>query len=230
MRWLFVALTLLGFPASSKANDAPIEGVGGSWRPLQGEHKSVRMVREQIRINVYRHYYVTTAEFEFHNLGAAANVAMGFPESGFTWRLAPKQKGFTRFASWADGRRIRTTRKVLHSDADQYQALWIKRVPFKAGQHRKIRVRYRSRLGGANHIAYSFSGGNWRSDVQSSELKIVLHIPHTVARDLSFSKPGEWSVSLSMRRRGRNLSYSWKNWQAEGSFNGWFSIPEARKR
>lgn len=240
MRWLFVGLALLVSPIASWGNDFGIEGVGGTLRPIKGEHRSVRMVREWVRIDVHRASYETTVDFEFQNAGPATTVAMGFPERGSgVMSKAPRRSGFTRFSTWVDGRRITARRVLLHTGWENegksriptsYEACWVKRVRFEHNQRRKVRVRYCSRLGNGLLISYNFTGGNWRGDIQSSKLKIVLHAPFTVGNEPSFSKRGEEPESLSMRQRGRNLSYSWRNWQAEGLFDCWFTTPKARRR
>lgn len=64
------------------ANDRAIVGRGGTWKPLQGEHASIRMVSERVRVDVYEKYYDVQASFVFRNEGPATTVTMGFPESG----------------------------------------------------------------------------------------------------------------------------------------------------
>ena len=60
-------LLALYLAATARANDTAVRGIGGSITPLSGEHPSVRMVREQVRMDLYRDSYDTAVDFVFVN-------------------------------------------------------------------------------------------------------------------------------------------------------------------
>lgn len=220
-RWLFC---LLLFAAPASANDSRVTGVGGRWRQLQGEDSSVRMVSETVDIRIRGcGFYTTEANFIFHNDGPAKTVEMGFPEAawGDVYVAGLRRKsGFTHFQTWVDGAPIRATRRISHFDGMEVAALWVKRVRFRAGQTRRVKVAYRSEFGNSAGylstwwIKYDFTGGNWKGKVESSLLTVHFERPGTFLVD----KNPEISTQRFVRR-GHNFVYQWRNWQAEKSFS-----------
>ncbi|HVF11123.1 MAG TPA: hypothetical protein VNA16_09990 [Abditibacteriaceae bacterium] len=211
--------------ATAWANDGAVEGAAGRWHFMRGEHRNVRLVREAIRMDVYPKYYDAKVDFIFRNEGGPVTVTMGFPESGggdINVRARRDTTGFLRFATWADGRRIKTRRELATAkDSDyRYQAFWVKRVHFARGQNRLIRVRYRAPHGAVagegRSTPYSFTGGNWRGRVERSTLVVVTHLsgPHEIGATFNWNR-------LPVRRRGNRFFYQWSNWQAEGHFAFW---------
>jgi len=215
----FLCSALLGISTLARANDTSVEGIGGSLRPLRGEHPHLQMVRETVRLDIYPEYYDVQARFWFRNLGAAATVEMGFPERAYgdvTGKVAYKN-----FSSRVDGRSIAVRRQQLKANSGEgsYSALWVKRVRFAARQTREISVRYRAPVGSANNMgimrsaSYDFTGGSWQGKVEKSELKVVLHLPGTLmAGAYANDKP------IEMQRSGKTFTHVWRNWQAQSGF------------
>ncbi|MBT9582195.1 YARHG domain-containing protein [bacterium] len=197
------------------ANDRGIEGVGGSFQLLQGEHSSIQMVSEDVRLDVRGRLVFTAAQFEFANHGSQAEVDMGFPESGHgdidTGRLQ-KASAFLAFASLVDGIPAECRRVFVKEDPDRetYTAHWVKHVSFAPGARRSIRVEYVATAGtiaGGQHFAeYRFSGGNWQGKVRQSNIQVSI-------------EPADYKLSEDNRqrwRRNRNrLAMSISDWQAE---------------
>jgi hypothetical protein len=212
----------------SFANDAEVKGAGGSWRPADGENASVQMVRERVRIDVYRSRYRVTAEFEFANHGPAITVHMGFPERGDGDGRAA---AFRSFVTTVDGRRA-PARRVLQTpsedesaDPDSYQALWIKRVSFRANQKRLVRVTYYAEPGGSAVLgpfaSYDFEGMNWKGAVEESEVTVTRHAAR--ARPLRAIFAGK---PIELKRAGETYSYRWQNWEAQGNLTVFFDVNE----
>jgi hypothetical protein len=224
MTQLITALTLLLCCRVAEANDGAVEGVGGRWHFMQGEHRKVRLVSETIRLDVYREYYETKVDFVFKNVGGPVTVMMGFPESG-GGDIGPAERfrnhsGFMRFASWVDGRRVKAQRVVTHAREEWYEALWLKRVRFRQGQTRHVRVRYRAPhgtvAGEGQSTPYNFTGGNWQATVRQSTLTVVTHLSGPQELGATFN----WK-RLPLRRRDNRFFFRWSDWQAEGSFAFW---------
>ncbi len=205
------------------ANDMSIIGVGGSLRPLHGQHPQVRMVREKINIEVGQYNYKVRVNFVFHNLGKATTVTMGFPESGGGGDVPSREElaksTFLTFSSSVDGNKVPVKRVLLNQDGEDFDAVWIKKVKFFASQTRQVQVDYTAPIGGAAGIGleqlvgYAFTGGNWAGDVDSSILEI------------HFQQPGDYLMSAMLGEKHVNfksipngISFSWQHWQAQGNF------------
>jgi len=232
MRAFFPVLAvLLLCVLPGKANDANITGVGGTFMPLKGEHKTIQMVREHVRMTIRPDFtYRVTVDFVFRNHGRATSVLMGFPEWGdgdFNPELFKDSSGFNSFATWVDGRRMRARYKAQPGKYPGYKGHWIKRVRFGRQQTRRIRVRFESDCNndsnggfGAN---YDFTGGNWRGIVQESLLSVSFNIPgnHTVRAGISANDSAS-TAPVSRSHRGNRFFFRCRNWQAEGSFDFYF--------
>lgn len=216
MRAALAASLICILPALCLGNDTAVVGEGGRVRLLKGEHASVRMVRESVRLDIYPDWYDVDAVFTFRNEGGPVSVRMGFPESG-GGDIRPqefrKKSGFLRFATWVDGQPARARRvfvDVEEKGASGYQAHWVKDVGFAAGQERTVRVRYRSRphevSDGTSFAAYEFTGGNWRGTVGESTMVISVHLPGTCLA---------WWYKPALTRRGNQFFFRRENWQAE---------------
>ena len=210
------------------ANDSAISGTSGTPGNLKasvlaGEHKTIRMVREQIEMRVGTNDYVTDAHFVFHNSGAATTVRMGFPEGAggdSDFAEIKKKTSFKEFETWVDGRRIKATRLLSKAQEEifEFDAYWVKSVRFARGQTRHVRVRYRSELGSTSdqsqYMFYDFTGGNWKGKVDESTLRIVFTVPGTYgiySNDELKSKP-------IRREKNNEISLRWKNWQAQEGY------------
>ncbi|MHB9022941.1 MAG: hypothetical protein ACYC7E_02015 [Armatimonadota bacterium] len=246
MRFFAMLLTLL-FVCPLFANDgfAGVAGEGGRMRLLDGEHPTIRMVKEWVRIDVHLDYYEVVAQFHFHNDGPATNVTMGFPESGGgsgdgageyqEYRL---RSAYTNFTCTVDGKPVATKRTVKLAEEERYRALWIKTVPFARDQTRTIRVSYRSESGEADAVGeghrywvrYHFTGGNWKGALDQAELLIVSHIPGALV--LETDLPDRKKITSTVAKDNR-LAVTWKHWQAQADFTGayvatypeWLSLP-----
>ena len=223
MRYWSTVLLSLMLAAPAFANDSAVVGVGGSWKPMSGKHPAVRMVRERVEIDVHPSYEVTRATFVFENEGPAMEVRMGFPEAGWG-DIAPsaymKRSGFQSFVTSVDGKPVKAVRYGGQPTEEDYRAVWVKRVPFRAKQQRTVQASYRSQLGeiasseAPHFVAYQFSGGNWKGDVAESVMVVRFHprLPDRINATLDGTKPHGVA-------RGNTITYRWTHWQAQGEFN-----------
>ncbi|MEO6908041.1 MAG: hypothetical protein ABI210_09145 [Abditibacteriaceae bacterium] len=223
MKSIGLLLVLLLGTLPALANDMSIIGVGGSLRPLHGQHPRIRMVREKIDIVVGRYNYKVRVNFVFRNQGKASTVRMGFPESGGGGDMpdeAEKYKStFLAFSSSVDGKKVPVKRVLLDRGIEDFEAIWVKTVKFSAGQTRQVQVDYTAPIGGASGIGYEqlvgydFTGGNWAGDVDSSIL------------DIHFQQSGDYLMSAELGDKRvafkpikNGIRFSWQHWQAQGSF------------
>jgi len=216
MRCLVAGLLFLSTAAVCSANDTRVVGQGGRVRRVSGERTTVRMVRESVRIDIYRTYYDVDATFLFQNEGPPVTVTMGFPERGggdIREKDYKQKSGFLRFGTWVDRQPVHARRQPAAIGREgQYKAFWVKEVSFAQGQGRAARVRYRSKAhevsNGERFAMYDFTGGNWRGTVEESELLIEMHTPGTCLA---------WADGASLKRTGNQFLFRRKNWQAEAA-------------
>lgn len=185
------------------ADDGAVSGVGGSLRLMQ-EHPSIAMTAERVTIELTPSRAEVDCIFYFENHGPATRVRMGFPESGG----GDGSSGFSQFASWVDGRRVKTRIEGLERRGGDWNRWRTKTVSFAAHQRRLVRVRYRAPLGGdiSGHRSFSYrldTGGSWKGAIKAAEVILRLRgIPDYYS--LEFSPAG-------YRRRGNVVSWQWRN-------------------
>lgn len=181
---------------------------------LRTEHPSVQMVRETVRLDLYKGYYETTADFVFKNHGSARTVRMGFPESGVG---EGKPGTIQNFWTSVDGKRVQAQRIRTQHDDETYAAYWVKTVAFGKNEERHVRVHFRTKYGvgiGGALAAYDFTGGNWRGKVRESVLVIT---PHQGAPPFPFvqlEQPGHRKL-LTRKDASKPRRYFWHEWEAE---------------
>ena len=245
-KYLFVCLLAFGLQISSRANDFGVAGIGGTYFPIKGEHPSIRMVREKIRIDVFQslkakewdsdYYYDTAVDFVFRNDGEATEVEMAFPEfsEGAGADEPAKDTSFRFFRTSVNGKSVKVSRIVASrklSSGLSCDALWVKKVVFAKGETKSVRVAYRSEWGnlmGTRSLAgsfasYNFTGGNWKGKVDESELTVYLHANKDEPTLAYFN-----GKRIPMMENKNAFSYSWKNWEADGTFRFWFNVTEAK--
>lgn len=231
MRAFIIAATLILLCAGGVvANDSAFTGVGGSLRPMRGEHPSVRMVRERVAIDVHMSHYRTVVDFEFQNASARpVTVTMGFPETtyGADVNLATLRRStaFRRFATFVDDQPITARRVVVEATEEQFRAYWTKEVTFAPNQTRRVRVEYEAPFSAvaehfARHVPYDFTGGNWQGSVAESLLTVRIIASGMYLLRASFTPREGESRPLTFEREGASaLTRRWTNWEAEGFFD-----------
>lgn len=236
--WLL--LLSFGFAAlqsTAIANDFGVSGIGGTYFPLRDEHRSIRMVREKVRIDIYEnlnsstgypdYYYDTAIDFVFKNDGKPATIEMAFPESaeGADAGYATKSS-FRFFRTSVNGKGVKVSRIIASrklSSGVSCEALWVKKVSFSKNETKSVRVVYRSGWGNLADVgdfaAYNFTGGTWKGRVGESQLVIYLHIISSKVNQGYFN-----SQRINMSESGKFFSYTWKDWEADGIFRFWFNV------
>jgi hypothetical protein len=159
-------------------NDGYIVGIGGS--ATTDIETKVQMVDEDIHISAPSGK--VSVSFTFKNHGDEAIIPMAFPEEGYNAGEAGEEasKGFKYFRAYVDGVKTETTRKHFEDPYEgAYKYWWVKQVPFKAGQTRKVRNEYQT-PGGWNvmqyrSILYTLStGATWNKNIQRANATVDL--------------------------------------------------------
>ncbi len=190
---LAVLLAALLASATLLADPAAVLTSGGTVR-LMDEHPSVALVSEKIVMDVGIGNTEVTVVLNFKNEGAECVAQMGFP----TLNLR-RDRSFHfvhDFAVDVDGEAIEVTQaagklklRVPVAEADGKPKLidtegdctWhLFKVPFKAGESRRMRVRYDERVPYANYdtearVPYILStGGTWRGPIGEVQIEVKL--------------------------------------------------------
>ena len=160
------------------ANDGYWSTTGAAY-PFKKRHQSIQMVSEDIRIRLGEEDAAVEVLFTFRNHGKATSVTMGFPEEGY----AGPPKSILGFKSWVDGRPVKVRRRKLNVgrdldyEPDDWKAVWLKEVPFSAGQIRQVKVKYTGMYGGdvtgrqsLNYILRT--GASWRGPIQNCRVTV----------------------------------------------------------
>ncbi|MHB9131546.1 MAG: hypothetical protein ACYDBB_10720 [Armatimonadota bacterium] len=212
MRQVFTAIVVMLVMNNVWANDTAVHGASGTVTPLAGEHASIRMVHETVRMDIYPQYYDVQADFLFHNTGKATTVTMGFPETGTGDGYAQYQNrtAFQYSRTTVDGKPVTAQRQLGQAPHEMsYMAWWTKEVSFAAGQQRRVTVAYRAPVGevagGKRWALYHFTGSNWAGTVGSSRLHVRLRLHGTYAV--------QSTVPLVEERDGWRAI--WHDWEAE---------------
>jgi hypothetical protein len=217
-KWILTTLFLLLSLNAVQADDGSSSLISGGASVAVTPHPSVRMVREEVQVQLYPDKALVHCQFIFKNDGKACSVKMGFPEekqaSGDTGKLF-RMWGFK---SWVDGTLVQTRRVQMvrgHQNAfNSYQALYLKEVSFKSGQVRTVVDEYTTELGDMGWIFSPYceyrlftyvlkTGATWKGSIGEAEIKVdYSHLPF-----LYHVKP-ELAGSV---RRGKSLIWILKN-------------------
>lgn len=205
---------------AAAANDAAIEAYGGTIRPMK-QHRSIRMLAERVEVDLSPDRVEVNCLFIFKNLGPATTVQMGFPEFGYN---TGNPIGFTRFATWVDGRLVPARRvgsMKMYNDGDVRR--WrVKTVSFRAKQTRVVRVRYTAMLGevsdGTRFFQYDLdTGASWKGTIGKAEVTVRLH-----------RFEDYWPVRVAdpaaHYRRGNRMIWRWRNLEPSRAKNGFVFI------
>jgi len=178
---LLLALLVACASAAVLADDGAIEGVGGAIELLD-EHPSVVMQKMDVAIDLYEARGLVDCIFVFHNTGEAADVRMGFPESGGGVDVDPHNPhGFTHFATWVDGKQVPTKIEGMETGVHTFWRRWrTKTVHFDAGQTRTVRVKYQPGIGavstGERYLTYEVhTGASWKGPIGLARVRLNLH-------------------------------------------------------
>lgn len=237
MKTLLLMIASFALPiCSATANDFGVSGIGGTYFPIKGEHRSIRMVREKVRLDVYQgknydQYYDASVDFVFKNDGEATEVEMAFPESAAGADAGYEdESSFRFFRTSVNGKSVNARRIIADKKLSEKvgcQAIWVKKVSFAKGETKAVRVAYRSPWGSlveAGAFAeYDFTGGNWKGKVDESQITVYLH----AKQDKPFQGYFDGN-RIEMEENGSFFSYTWKNWEAEGVFKFWFNVQDIK--
>ena len=175
MRYWSACLLAVVASTFAVADPVSIDVRGGAAAPREGPC-DVRMVAEDLTVDLGAEGATVKAAMDFHNEGAAQNVPIGFPQ--VRWPNRPDDLDLEDVAFLVDGEAaevqqlppVEGSGPLVPPDlgADTW---YVARVPFAADQTRRVEVSYRHRHGasapGANAGFYWFSyllktAGHWK--------------------------------------------------------------------
>ncbi len=148
--WLTVCAALV--VGAAQADPVSIAVLGGAAGPVEGE-PDVRMVSEDLRIDLAPDEATVTADMQFHNEGDAQDLVMGFPQISRPDRGAISLKGMT---FTVDGEDVASEHLPPDGDECELVPAWlgvdswhVATVPFEADQMRRVRISFKHDHGGS---------------------------------------------------------------------------------
>jgi hypothetical protein len=210
--FLFWVVFWLAFSLSGAvADDSAMSDIsGGTVQPMKS-HPTIRMVNETVDIKlgekVGREWPAfVRCEFQLRNDGAATDVTIGFPEEASSEGDSCPSMRLRGFESWVDGKKVKVSYmpvpKQKKPDADaqegKYEAWFVKKVHFEAGQTHRVVDAYSMRLGSSNtagevtHCLLSYvlrTGANWKGTIESAVIRADLS-PAAAYYQVSAIPPG----------------------------------------
>ena len=178
-------------------------------------HPTIRMVGEDLRITLEEGSSPgVDVTFIFHNDGPATRVTMAFPEE----YTAGRGKSLDHFRTWVDSSPATASRKVIEKgdpddDDSRGSAVWLKEVPFAAGQTRTVRVAYSGIYGGnaAGDVWLDYilkSGASWKGPIGACTITVNWSHLKTLSAPYCDLRGAVWSPSG--KREMRTVLKRWK--------------------
>ncbi|BCM93147.1 hypothetical protein IAD21_05035 [Abditibacteriota bacterium] len=222
----FGLFVLLGFATNrARANPVYMTGVGGTPCPVGTRPSTVRMLWQEVRVELPSRRVV--ARYAFRNDGPATTVAIGMPEDGNVEPGPFPYAGFLReFHSFVDGRPVRPQRRYVDGDPGrwetEYHFLWTRSVRFERGQTRILEDRFISGSyldqesgpeGGAIQLfSYNLAAGaKWKSKIERCRVTFDIAGLKEFS-DVKFDVPGG-------KRRGQQIVWEWRDFEPKPDFS-----------
>ena len=186
---IIVILSMMGsllYPSTLAADDTIMGTSGGTVVAIDGEHDTIRLVAEFVRVCIKPRGHTAEVEcvFVFHNQGPTDTLLVGFPE--FRGR---DTRGFKKFSSFVDGVAVMTNKVDGGRISDSVERFWwTKTVDFPANEHRIVRNTYIDDLSYDTSLRQWFSyildtGSVWAGSIGAAEIVVVFD-----------AEPGEFEI------------------------------------
>jgi hypothetical protein len=206
--------------AAASADPVVMYVHSGSAAP-KSEPVDVRMARETVTVELGKEARVK-ADMVFVNEGAAQTILMGFPQ--VTYHQTP-QAALEEMAFTVDGEAVPSERLPSAPGANTLglpeglgvESWHVAKVPFTAGQERRVVISYRHRhgfaLNGRDRFLYLLgTAKRWKGAV--TPMEVVVHYDESV-RDVEGIDPPGYQHDIAARR----LTWHWDTYDgpAEGT-------------
>lgn len=216
---ILTALILFSMPVY--ANDRAIEGIGGTFHVLKGEHPSISMEYEKISMDIYPEYYNVKVNFIFKNYSKSpVTVKMGFPENAYgaiNSQALKNKSSFLTFKTMVNGKPAKVAkREVTQAAEGSFSSHWLKEVTFAPLQTLNVQTEYRSKTGMSAvpsiYVEYEFTGSNWKGKVKESDLVVTSHLPK------DYSLINDEYTPKDIVKKDNKIYFNRKNWEADSRF------------
>ncbi len=176
---LWLTAFMIGLPLNvARADDAMVGAVGYGVMPLDNDQ--IEMVSEVVEVWLYGPSAEVEATFDFHNMGKATEVLMGFPqEKGREGRGDSPE--LEDFKAYVDGVEVEVTFKeqVEPRKGLDFAGWYTFKVAFAPGQTRVVRNTYRGAhtyvSDGCRFFNYVLrTGGLWKGPIGQAD--IIVHL------------------------------------------------------
>jgi hypothetical protein len=194
-------LLLLFYSLPAGGDDGAVEIVGGTIQ-LMGEHPTVEMAAEEVRVDLSLEQAEVDCLFTLKNTGPATTVRIGFPEGGGQLPV------FTSFATWVDGKPVPVRIENIDPRKPSLGRWRMKQVYFGAGKTRLIRVQYQTPLTWAvgNQRVFEYllyTGASWKGPIGKAEVivRLMEYLPYRQVL----------ALPAGYERQGNKLIWRWTN-------------------
>lgn len=140
---------------NAHSNDGWFAYVGGDYSIVDGVNSTIRLIDEQIRIDLYPDYYTIKIDYKFYNEGDTVTLDIGFPEYS---NVFAANQSLRNFKSYVDGKFVET--KYIYGDPNTVGVSWyIKKTTFIKNIELFSTIEYDASYGGG----YEFLGFSWNT-------------------------------------------------------------------
>jgi hypothetical protein len=169
VKYLVATLVVLA-SCLARADDAAFSVVGSAGTFVK--NNQIRMVSEDVRIDLSNAGIHVVATFWFRNEGKRTDVTMAFPEDNET------EQGrvvITKFLSTVDGRSVKVKRTPAGGKSP-FKSAWVKRVHFRARQTRRVVAEYWAKHGDiGDYIVDDYvlqTGASWKGKIGRATITV----------------------------------------------------------
>jgi hypothetical protein len=175
------------------------------------------MLSEVVDIRLTNDEMLVTASFVFKNEGKAANVQMGFPDE--VYDVDGLKRGISKMRSTVDGQPLLVSYRPRPAPG-VLRGAWVKMVPFRAGQTRRVVATYTASHGEIEGLSYDIyvlqTGATWKGPIGHGTVTVdwsgLQHCGHpklwAEEKPLYLGRPLKVTMLGSKRAR-----FEFRNWK-----------------
>jgi hypothetical protein len=187
------------------ANDTWVESAGGGYTLLDVKNQSVKMISENIKIDLYDNYYEMNIEFIFFNYGDTVELKVGFPEYSYGTGNITNIRNFQTSVNNenVEVEMVKNLNNTLNFNFGykKINSWYVKNVVFNANEYTVTKVHYRAdyaNYGYYNSVEYLYgTGSTWNDKIDQIVIEITNHTNYWLYRTI-------FNVEKTTLRRNNN--------------------------
>lgn len=167
-----LAAGLLFSPTPGIADMGPLDlFLGGGAAAPKSSHQSIRLESQEVTIHLREVTYTVDVIFQFFNTGETTTEWTGFPKRSLIREVPRSRATFTRFNTWANGRKISFSEEPDFTDSSRGEdRKWlVHQITFPGRARTTVRVCYEAPyfFSGSGLSAYYIygTGSYWKDNI-----------------------------------------------------------------